>query len=77
MVKYHTVRDNEIGYKPPFIPLMVAATCNILNHTPIYSITYFACIVVYHFLCLRPCVDERIPTDEREYGCTLWPIWVA
>jgi len=38
-------------YKKPFIPPMVTAPCNILNHTLIYSISLLASIVVYHHLC--------------------------
>jgi len=40
-----------MGYKKRFIPPKVTATCNILNHTLIYSISLLASIVVYHHLC--------------------------
>jgi len=42
-----------MGYKKPFIPPKVTATCNILNHTLIYSISLLASIVVYHHLCSK------------------------
>jgi len=35
----------------PFSPPKVTATCNILNHTLIYSISFLASIVVYHHHC--------------------------
>jgi len=47
----NTDRDNRMGYKRPFLPLKVTATCNILNHTPIYFISLHAPRVVYHHLC--------------------------
>jgi len=40
-----------MGYKKPFVPPKVTATCNILNHTLIYSISFLTSIVVYHHLC--------------------------
>jgi len=43
-----TDRDNRMGYKKPFIPPKVTATCNKLNHTLIYSISRLASIVVCH-----------------------------
>jgi len=45
-----TVRDNRVGYNKPSIPPKVTATCNLLNHTPIYSTSHFASIVDYHHL---------------------------
>ena len=42
--------DNRMGYKKPFIPPKVTATCNTLNHTAIYSISLLASIVGYHHL---------------------------
>jgi len=69
--------DNRIGYKKPFIPLKVTATCNILNHTPIDSISNLASIVIYHYHCLTDHVNERISTEDSEYGSTWWPIWLA
>jgi len=39
-----------MGYKKPFIPPKVSATCNILNHTPIHSTSHHSSIVVYHHL---------------------------
>ena len=38
-------------YKMPFLLPKVTATCNILNHTAIYSASHCAFIVVYHRLC--------------------------
>ena len=43
-----TAHDNRMGYKTPIIPPKVTATCNILNHTPIYSTSHYASGVVYH-----------------------------
>ena len=45
-----TDHDNRMGYKKPFIPPKVTATCNILNHTLFDSISLLASIVVYHHL---------------------------
>jgi len=41
-------RGIRMGYKNPFIPPKVTATCNILNHTPICFISYLVSMVVYH-----------------------------
>jgi len=48
-----TDRDKRMGYKKPFILPKVTATCNILNHTLIYSISLPTLIVVYHHHCLQ------------------------
>jgi len=56
---------------------MVTATCTILNHTPIYSISHFASIVVYHDLCLTEHVKDTISPEDSEYASTWWPMWVA
>jgi len=40
-----------MGYKKPIIPPKVTATCNILNHTLIYSTSHCTSIVVYHHVC--------------------------
>jgi len=61
----------------PFIALKVTATCNIVNHIPIDSISHLASIVVYHYVCLTEHVDERISTEDSEYGSTWWPIGPA
>jgi len=51
MVEWKTTDcDNRMGYKTPFIPPKVTATCNILNDTLIYSISLLAAIVVYKYL---------------------------
>jgi len=46
-----TYCGNRMGYKKPFILPKVASTCNIPNHTPIYSISLFWSIAVNHHLC--------------------------
>jgi len=46
-----TLRDKRMGYKKPIIPPKVTATCNIHNHTPIYSTSHHRSIVVHHHLC--------------------------
>jgi len=50
-----------MGYKKPFIPLKVTATCNILNYTLIYSVSLLASIVVYHHLCSQNMLMNRSP----------------
>jgi len=60
-----------MGYKKPFIPPKVTATCNILNQTPIYSSSHRASLVIYHHLCLQnmamkgspPKTANMAPTD--------------
>jgi hypothetical protein len=63
-----------VGYKKPFTPPKVTVTCNILNHTPMYSISYLAYIVVHHNLCFTEHVDETISTEDGEYGLTWYPL---
>jgi len=72
-----TDRDNRMGYMKPFIPPKVTAPCNILKHTLIDSISHLPSIVVYHNLCLTEHVDERISTEDSEYGSTWWPFGLA
>jgi len=52
---------NTMGYKIPFIPPKVTATCNILNHTVIYSVSLLASIVVYLHLCSQNMSMNRHP----------------
>jgi len=72
-----TVRDNSMWYLRPLIPMKVTVTCNILNHTPNYCIFHLASIVVYNYVCLTEHVNERISTEDSEYGSTWWPIWLT
>jgi len=65
-----------MGYKKPFIPLMVTATLSIVNHTPIYSVSHLASVVVYHYVCFTEDIDRRISTEDSEYGYTWLPIWL-
>ena len=53
--------DNRMGYKKPFIPPKVTATCNLLYHTPIYSIPLLASIVVYIHHCSQNMSTNRSP----------------
>ena len=49
-----------MGYKKPCIPPKVTAACNILNHTPIDSISHLTSIVVDH-LCLQNMLTNGSP----------------
>jgi len=61
-VKWNTTNcDNRMGSKKPFIPLKVTATCNILNHTLIYSISLRTSIVVYHYLFSQSMLTNGSP----------------
>jgi len=40
-----------MGYKKPFIPPKITATCTILNLTPIYFASHRASILLYHHVC--------------------------
>jgi len=50
-----------MGYKKPFILPKVTTTCNILNHTLIYSTSLCAPIVVYNHLCSQNMSMMRSP----------------
>ena len=50
-----------MGYKKPFLPPKVTATCNILNHTLIYSTSHRASIIVYHQLCSQTMSTKESP----------------
>jgi len=53
--------DNRMGSKKPFPALKVNATCNILNHTPIYSTALLASIVAYRQLCWQNRLTSSSP----------------
>jgi len=61
--------DNRMGYKKPFIPPKVAATCTILNHTQIYSISLLTSIVVYHHLCSQNMSMNGSPPKSANTAC--------
>jgi len=46
-----TDRDDRMGYKMTSILPKDTATCNILNHTPIYSISLLVSIILDHYYC--------------------------
>jgi len=69
-----TDRNNTMEYTMPFIPLKVTASCNILNHTPIYSISLLTSYSSLPASFLTKNVDQQMPTDNSKYGSSGWPI---
>jgi len=59
-----------MGYKKPFILPKVTATCNIVNHTLIHSVSFLASIVVYHHVCSQNMSTNGSPPKTANMACS-------
>jgi hypothetical protein len=66
-VEWNTIDcGNTMGYKRPVNLPKGTSRCNILNHTPIYSISLLRSIVIYHHLCsLNMLMNGHPPKTEN------------